>query len=367
MKRLITIAAILLSFLTSCHVGRYFIYNYAGVNDYKIFPQIIINHNPLYVFRFSRSDQALNIDTFKISDKICDLPVNLEEYHKKTKTTGFLIIRNDTIIYENYFGKSQDQIYSSFSVSKSFIGALIGIAIDEGKISSTNDPMTKYIDYWDGDPEKANITVNHLLDMKSGISYNENYYNPFGDVAKFYYGRHLERYLRKMVTGSEPGKDFEYVSVNTLLLSLILEKVTGIPTEQYLEEKLWKPLGMEHDATVNYDRKNGVFKAFCGINASLQDYAKFGRLYLNWGNWEGKQIISRRWIERVRTRKPSVEGKMSYADQWWIVGEGDFCAIGFLGQYIYVHPDKNLIIVRTGKKSENWLKLLKELANSNLL
>jgi CubicO group peptidase (beta-lactamase class C family) len=367
MKLKIITSFILLLLLSSCHVGRYFIYNFAGVSDYKIFPQITVHNDPSAVFRFKQSDYPLNIDTIHVSEDISEQPMTIAEYHSKTKTTGFLIIRNDTVLYENYFGLSENQLYTSFSVSKSFVGALIGIALDEGKIQSVDDPMTNYIDYWNGDSQKQKITVSHLLDMKSGITYNENYYNPFGDVAKFYYGRHLERYLGKMKTTEEPGKEFEYVSVNTLLLSLILEKASGMTTAQYLEEKLWKPLGMENNATVNYDRKNGVFKAFCGLNATLKDYAKFGRLYLHWGKWEGRQIISKKWVERVRTRRPSVHGKMSYADQWWIVGLGDFCAIGFLGQYIYVHPEKNLIIVRTGETSENWLWLLKELANSNVL
>jgi len=367
MKLKIPVLVIFLLIMSSCHVGRFFIYNFAGVNDYKIFPQITVHNDPSNVFRFIQSDQSIIIDTMHISGDVSEKNMTVGEYHKQTKTTGLLIIRNDSILYENYFGKSENQIYTSFSVSKSFVGALVGIALDEGKILSDDDPMTNYIDYWNGDSEKKRITIEHLLDMKSGIVYDENYYNPFGDIGKFYYGRHLERYLKKMDTSHEPGKDFEYASVNTLLLSLILEKATGVPTAVYLEEKLWKPLGMEYNATVNYDRKKGVFKAFTGLNATLKDYAKFGRLYLHWGMWNGKQIISKKWIERVRNRRASIQGKMAYTDQWWIVGQGDFCAIGFLGQYIYVHPAKNLIIVRTGEKSEKWPLLLQKLANSNIL
>lgn len=365
-RRIVIFSFIILAGFSSCHVGRFFIYNFAGVNDYKKFPTVPVHNDPEHVFKFSVSSQPLNFDTFPMPTGFSDEANTIGQYHEETKTTAFLIIRNDTILYENYFGGNEDKILTSFSVSKSFIGALIGIAVDDGLIENPANPMTDFIDYWDNDSAFSKISVNHLLDMRSGIMYDENYYNPFGDVAKFYYGRQLEKYLADIELKPEIPEEYDYVSVNTLLLSLILEKVSGITTAQYLENKLWKPLGMEFDATLSLDRKDGTIKAFAGLNARLRDFAKLGRLYLNWGNWEGKQIISKSWIERLRNKRPANGRLLAYADQWWIGRYGDFSAIGFLGQYIYVFPEKNIIIVRTGKKSENWLRLLQFISSEVL-
>jgi len=354
--------------LHACHVARFVYYNFADVNDYKKFPSVIVSNNPHEVFRFHKADDLTDrFDTIRLPEGLSVKSRTIEDYHRETKTTAFLIVRNDTILYENYFGGKEDKILTSFSVVKSFISALIGIAVDEGKIRSVDDPMTKYLDYWPENSEFSKVTIAHLLDMKSGIPYVENYYNPFGDVARYYYGRQLEQYLKKIEITREPGTEYDYVSVNTLLLSLILEKATGYDTHIYLQEKLWKPLGMEFNASMNKDRKNGIVKAFTGLNARLRDYAKFGRLYLNWGQWDGKQIISTVWMARLRNVKPEEGKRFAYTDQWRVGKYNDFVAAGHLGQFVYVFPDKNLIMVRTGKKSERWLYLMQQLALSTHL
>jgi CubicO group peptidase (beta-lactamase class C family) len=361
------IAFSLLIAIHACHVSRFIYFNFADVHDYKKSPAVHVSNDPDNIFRFSKSETTNHFDTLHLPAGLSEKSVTLSDYHKESKTTGFLIIRNDTILYENYFGGKEDKILTSFSVAKSFISALIGIAVDEDKIRSADDPMTGYLDYWPENSEFSKITIAHLLDMKSGIQYVENYYNPFGDVAKYYYGRHLEKYIKDIVIAKEPGEKYEYISVNTLLLSMILEKATGMPTCTYLEQKIWKPLEMEFNASMNKDRRNGIVKAFTGLNARLRDYAKFGRLYLHWGKWNGRQIISEEWIERVRNARPEEGKRFKYADQWRVGKHGDFVAAGHLGQFIYVFPDKNLIMVRTGKKSERWLYLLQQLAISNHL
>ncbi len=350
--------------LCSCHVGRYVIYNFADVNDYRKSPQTFVSNDPDKAFRFQITNNPILTEDILLPEGISDKSVTLSDYQKETGTTAFLIVRNDTILHENYFGGSEDKILTSFSVSKSFIAALIHIATKEKSIISLDDPITKYIDYWDGNPTFSDITIAHLMDMRSGIKYDENYKNPVGDVAKYYYGRHLEKYLKKIELEKPPGTEFEYVSINTILLSLILENATGTKTEKYLEQKLWIPMGMEFSATLNKDRKKGTVKAFAGLNARLRDYAKFGRLYLNYGRWDGQQLIPEQSILRMRNVRPREGEKLGYADQWWTGKYGDFAAIGYLGQYIYVYPAKELIIVRTGKKSQNWFPLLQYLALS---
>lgn len=243
-------------------------------------------------------------------------------------------------------------------MAKSFTSFLIGCAIEDKYINSVTDPVTLYI------PELKkngfnNVTIENLLQMTSGLDFNESYYNPFGHAATFYYGRNLEKSTLKLKLKNEPNQTTEYVSGNTQLLGVILDRVLREMTiSEYLEEKLWKKVGMEYDASWSIDKKkNGIEKTFCCINARAIDFAKFGRLYLNKGNWEGKQIISKEWVEKS-TKKETLNGSASnYQYQWWIPNkEGDFIAEGILGQFIFVSPSKNLIIVRLGEKygNVNW-------------
>jgi CubicO group peptidase (beta-lactamase class C family) len=239
-------------------------------------------------------------------------------------------------------------------MAKSITSILIGCAIDEGLIKSVEEPITKYI------PELTKngfnkVTIKHLLQMTSGI--------------KFYYGLNLRKEIGKMKLRTEPGKEFDYVSGNTQLLGLVLERSLKNRTiTQYLQEKIWKPLGMEYDASWSIDRKkNGLEKTFCCLNARARDFAKIGRLYKNKGNWNGKQIVSQRWVEES-TRLDTSEGSANfYQYQWWLpTPNEDFMAEGILGQFVYVNPTKDLIIVRLGKKEgkADWWTIFTSLAKA---
>ena len=187
--------------------------------------------------------------------------------------------------------------------------------------------------------------------MRSGIKFNESYVNPFGDAATFYYGTNLRKAVYRRKLAQEPGSDFSYSSGDTQILGLVLERaLKGKTITAYLEEKLWKPLGMEYDATWSLDKKNdGLEKTFCCINARARDFSKLGRLYLNKGNWNGKQIVSKEWVEASTTPDPNNVNYYKY--QWWLTNDGSYMMQGILGQYVYVNPAKDLIIVRLG---EDW-------------
>jgi CubicO group peptidase (beta-lactamase class C family) len=355
---------ILLLLVSSCHVVRFFVLNKEDMNDYKRFPSKEIKTSaPFYKFAELPNQRNIsipqNITSFKFTD-FNDLLV-------KTKTLSLLVIKNDTIYYEKYFSdKTEESIMTSFSVSKSFISALIGIAIGEGYIKNENEPITNYLDYFK-DPRFKEITIEHLLNMKSGIRFSENYLNPFGDVAKYYYGTNLRKYLRKLKIKEKPGINYEYISTNTLLLSQILEKATGKSTSDYLQEKIWKPLGMEWDASLSLDsKKDQTVKAFCCLNAHTRDYAKFGRLYLNNGKWNGKQIVPESWIKKSITYNTDSTQQYYYNYQWRVCNLGDYFAKGVLGQFIYVYPDKNVIIVRNGNDYgiDNWLDVFRYIAKN---
>jgi CubicO group peptidase (beta-lactamase class C family) len=346
--------------LTSCQLGRFVVYNFADIKDHKKFPSRPLTAETSY-FNFQTTNSG------KFPKELND--VSFEKYLEDNNTVAFLIIRKDTIQYEKYFnGYDKHSIVPSFSMAKSVTSILVGCAIDEGLIKSVDEPITNYI------PELTKkgfnkVTIKHLLQMTSGIKFNESYVNPFGDAASFYYGLNLRKEIGKMKLNSEPGKKFDYVSGNTQLLGLVLERsLKGKTITSYLQEKIWTPLGMEYDASWSIDRKkNGMEKTFCCLNARARDFAKIGRLYKNKGNWNGKQIVSQKWVEES-TKLETTEGSASfYQYQWWLpTPNEDFMAEGILGQFIYVNPSKDLVIVRLGKNEgkADWWTIFTSLAKT---
>lgn len=360
----IIFALIFLTTLNSCKVWRFVVYNFADINDYKKFPARNIE-NGTTKFTFPIAAKAKIPAELTLKNK----NYSFEKYLDDNKTVAFLIIQNDTIQYEKYWDKyNESSIVPSFSMAKSITSILIGCAIQDKLIQSVDEPITNYI------PELKEkgfdqVSIENLLQMTSGIKFNEGYINPFGDVATFYYGTNLRKAITKMKLKSEPGKKFEYRSGNTQLLGLVLERaLKGKTIASYLEEKIWKPLEMEYDASWSLDRKkDGLEKTFCCINARARDYAKIGRLFLNKGKWNGKQIVSEDWV-RQSTKIDTTKGSVWYYQyQWWLPTQtGDFMAQGILGQYIYVNPEKNLIIVRLGKNEgkANWWEIMASLAQT---
>jgi CubicO group peptidase (beta-lactamase class C family) len=337
----------ILGALTSCTLFRIVIYNYDDINDYKKFPLRELTNDSIKFLYHTTGNTKVQFDLeTKEEGKI-----NFDDFLEANETVAFLIIQNDTIIYENYFkGYNKVSVVPSFSMAKSFLSILIGCAIDEGLIKSVNEPVTNYLpELKDNGFDK--VTIEHLLQMTSGIKFNEGNFYTLGNL---YYGRNLWKIISKLELAQEPGTDFKYLSVNAQLLGFVLERaLKGKSVTLYFQEKLWRPLGMEYDASWSIDRKkNGMEKTFCCINACARDFAKIGRLYLDKGNWNGKQIVSEDWV-RNSVKIDSTNGSVSYNQyMWWLpTPDGDFMAIGKRGQYIYVNPLKNLIIIRLGRKS----------------
>lgn len=353
---IISLAALLA--LSGCQVARYFVYNFADIKDHKKFPARPLERSSA-PFTFHATDSG------KHPKEVSGIP--FEAFLEDNKTVAFMIIQNDTIQYEQYF-KSYDasSIVPSFSMAKSVTSLLIGCAIDDGLIGSVNEPVTQYIPELK-EQDFDGVSIEHLLQMTAGLDFNESYFNPFGDAASFYYGTKLRKQITRMKLQRSPGEQFEYVSGSTQLLGLVLERaLKDRSITDYCQEKLWTPLEMEYDASWSLDRKkDGLEKTFCCLNARARDYAKIGRLMLQKGAWNGQQLVSKGWIERSLKMDTS-EGSVSYYQyQWWLPNPGeDFMAQGILGQYIYVHPKKNLIIVRLGKNygDTNWYNFIPELA-----
>ncbi len=352
--------------LPACHVGRFFYWNFADINDYKKFPQVPVD-NGGEVFYFDESNKeiepALPVDFLEKNKNL-----SFDNFLEEKKTVAFLVIRNDSILYERYFdGYADSSIIPSFSISKAFTSALMGIAIEEGYIESTGQPITDFIpELLENDPAFGKIRMEDLLNMRSGIKFNEGYSNPFADMAKYYYGKDLTKYITKLKIEEPPNQSYNYISVNSLLLGMAIERATGRQLNEYLQEKIWIPLGMEYDATMNVDsKKDNQAKVFCCINARTHDFARFGRLYLNKGNWNGQQIVPEQWVEKPMTIINDSRDSQNYpyTYYWRVKEDGAIFAKGVLGQYIYIDPAKNVIIVRLGKKSKgvHWAGLMEGL------
>lgn len=366
-KKNLLLLILTLFLITSCKLGRFVIYNFADINDHKKFPKRDIEKSDEpFKFHYNLRDQIAKTVTLNVKGK--EKIYSFDEYLELNKTVAFVVIRKDTVIYEKYFdGYDKEKIVPSFSMAKSVISMLIGCAIDDGLIKSVDEPITNYL------PElKENgfekVTISHLLNMTSGIEFNESYYNPFGNAASVYYGRNLKKEISKLKLEKNHNNSFSYSSGDSQILGLILESsLKGKKISEYLEEKIWKPIGMEYDASWSLDKKDGVEKTFCCLNSVALDYAKLGRLFLNNGNWNGKQIISKEWVEKTTKSENNLSGVWYYQNHWWISNKQDmsYNAQGILGQYIYVNPKTETIIVRLGKnygKYSNWDSVFESIA-----
>lgn len=274
---------------------------------------------------------------------------------KKLGTVAFAVSYCDSLLFEQYFeGSDRRSASNSFSVAKSVISLLIGKAIDDGLIGSVDDPVAKYLEEFKEDGREK-ITIRHLLTMSSGLDWDESGSSPMSDNAEAYYGWNLRKQMFSIKPKNAPGEIFEYASCNTQFLGFILKEVTGKSVSEYLEEKLWKPLGMETEALWNLDDKDGDEKVFCCLYATARDYLRIGRLMLNNGNWNGVQLFPANWIIESTTpanlKNEKGEPNTVYGLSWWIdeyKGLKFYYARGILGQYIICLPAYDMVIFRAG-------------------
>jgi CubicO group peptidase (beta-lactamase class C family) len=362
---LIIVLLMVASLFLPKYVWRYFYWNYADINDHQKFPKLEISNDPAFItpLKIPPSNFQFSIPESFTLEKAYD---DFEDFLNANDVVAFLVLRNDSLLYENYFNSyTETSIIPSFSVSKSFVSALVGIAIDEGYIYSTSQSITFFLK--ELGKEFDDITIEDLLNMRSGIRFEEGYSNPFAEMPKYYYGTDLLQYIKKLRVEESPDLHYNYISVNTLLLGLIVERATNTKLSKYLEQKIWKPMGMESDASWSIDsKKHETIKAFCCINAVARDFARFGLLYLNHGTWNEEQIVPADWVTRsTRIINDSRDSQnYPYTYQWRVLENGAFFAKGILGQYILVYPEKELVFVRLGKSVADidWADLFVELS-----
>lgn len=279
---------------------------------------------------------------------------------KRFGTIGFFVAKDGQSLWEYYWDGYSDKSHTnSFSMAKSVVTMLLGKAIEQGYIKSLDQLITDFLPEYKDDSFGKKCTIGDLSAMTSGYDWLENYYLPLNPTAKAYYGSHIEAQMLKRGFKSEPGGHFNYLSGDTQLLAIILERAIGISISQYLQEEFWQPMGMEEDAYWSKDRKDGMEKAYCCLNSNIRDFGKLGQLLLQSGNWNGKQILDSAFVKKMITPnyKAFKKGEHArYGYSIWTDYEHQpnfYGLMGHLGQRVIVVPSEDLIIVRLGRTKDD--------------
>lgn len=321
-------------------------HNFSDVTDYQIFENTVVKHGEAQPWVKS-ADYNQKSPNSKILDTI-----------QENKSIAFLVIQNDSILYEKYWrGYGEQRLSGSFSMAKSVVSMLMGIAVEEGKVKSIDDKVSDYI------PELKregieNITIKDLLTMSGGFDWTESYWNLFGKTADIYYGDRLKKVVGSLNADYAPGQQYEYSSAETQLIAWVIENAYGGRTiPDLFSEKIWSKIGAEQDALWSLDKKDGVAKAFCCINSNARDFARLGKLVLQNGQWDSVQIVPADYIKEATTaaswlKDENGEAVDFYGYQFWIVNYKGMKIPyfrGVKGQMIYVIPEKNAVVVRLGE------------------
>ena len=316
----------------------------ADITDYKFFDNIDIPK--------SENPQAWPLHKDFNNIKSTDI---LNKTNDRLGTVAFLIIKNDSLWYEKYYDGYSEKSYSnSFSIAKSIVTAVLGRAIDEGFIKDIDQKVGDFIpEYKKG--LAANLTVGDLSSMSSGMKWTEDYKNVFGVTARAYVGSEsLVELIKSRPIIREPGQSFKYLSGDTQLLAMTIEKATGQKLSSLVYNWFWNPIGAENNALWQIDNlKSNNEKAYCCFNSNARDFAKFGKLFKDYGYWNGKQLLDSSFVKKATTKR--FEKSPHYGYGFWLgnyEGMKYFSMRGHLGQYVMVFPKENIIIVRLGKTND---------------
>jgi CubicO group peptidase (beta-lactamase class C family) len=272
------------------------------------------------------------------------------------KTTALLVLQDGQLVYEKYSLDGGSGVLSgSFSMAKSIVALLTGVALQEGRIKSLDEPIENYLPEWQG-REEGRIRIRDLAQMTSGLNWDESYWNPFSVTAEAYYGTQLLQTALRQRLASPPGSLFSYQSGTTQLLGIALSRAVNMSLSEYASRKLWRPLHAEADALWSLDHPQGIEKAYCCFNARARDFARIGELVLNRGSWKGTPVVDSGFIDQMvtphRILNEHQEPVDYYGFQWWLL-KTPFGLVpyarGILGQYIVVIPQRRRVMVRLGK------------------
>jgi hypothetical protein len=347
--------------------ARGIIWGGSKYDDWKRFPNRLVHAGDTPVY--------FDVEENDIFEEFTIEGAPLKEFFEATDTTAFIVLHDDALLYEGYFnGSSREATQSSFSVAKSFTSTLVGIALEEGFISNLDDPVTTYIpELVERDQRFVDITIRHLLMMTSGLRFERDAENPFSDDFITSHSTNMRRAALNTEIVEEPGNSFHYNDYNPQLIGMVLERATGMSVSDYLATRLWAPMGAEGDGSWDLDsERSGFERMSVGINGRAIDFAKLGWLFLNGGKVRERQVVPQTWVEQITNTTDAIytaraEHANYYQHYWWLDVENDaYYAEGNFGQWIYVYPAANLVLVRNGMNSGGvyWTGWLVEMAQS---
>ncbi|MCH8533647.1 MAG: beta-lactamase family protein [Flavobacteriaceae bacterium] len=310
----------------------------AFIDDHKYFDnRVIHNDAPQKITRHPHYDKTKSTQ-------------RLDSINEALGTIAFLIIKDDQIWYEKYdddYGPTSQT--NSFSMAKSITTMLLGKAIEDGYINGLNQKVIDFYPDLKGEFAEE-LTVGDLASMSSGLNWDENYYSPFSMTAQAYYDGNIRDLILGLEVTEAPNQSFKYLSGNTQLLGMVIEKAIDQPLSNYLSSSFWKPLGMEDNALWQLDGlESGMEKTYCCISSNARDFSKIGMLYKNHGKWNGKQLLDSTFT--AISTQPKFEDAPEYGYGFWLsnhLGKQSFIMRGILGQYVISIPEDNIIITRLG-------------------
>ena len=278
-------------------------------------------------------------------------------YLQQYKSAAFLVAKNGKLLHETYFSPyTESSRTNSFSVDKTITTMQVGLAVQQGLIPSFDTPITQFLPEFAGNARASKATISQVSAMKAGHDWTENYKLPFNVTTDLYYGKDAEKLVLNQDFEREPGTAYEYSSGSTQLLGVILKRAIQKKNPQsniseHLSQSLWQPLGMEKDAIYTLDRAGedgGMERTYCCIFATARDYAKLGQLLLQDGQWGGKQLLDKAFIERMR--QPDLQAYYGHS-LWmdWKYKHPFYFMQGHQGQYVIVVPSLQLVVVRVGQ------------------
>jgi len=290
-----------------------------------------------------------------ISFKFADQTWTVDDYMSRNRAAGLLVLKNGQVVLERYgLGQTPQMRWTSFSVAKSFSSTLVGAAIRDGKIASLEDPITTYLSGLKGSAYEG-VTVRQLLNMSSGVRWNEDYADPDSDVARFTAEPSVNgsdpvvSYMARLPREAAPGSKWAYKTGETNLVGSLVRAATGKTLSDYLSEKIWQPLGMEGDAYWLLD-SSGAEITGCCLSATLRDYGRFALFFMRGARLaNGQSLVPDGWVQQATTSTreatEGMQGRGGYGLQWWTTRDTAYRAAGIFGQGIWIAPELDLVVV----------------------
>lgn len=306
-------------------------------------------------FTFPKDEKPLPLNYLYKGEEI-----SLDRFLERTSTTALLVLQGDKITHESYYqGTSAEDKRISWSVAKSFLSAMFGIAVEKGEIQSLDQVVTDYVPELKGSGYDG-VSIKDVLQMSSGVRFNEDYQDFNSDINRFgrlmALGGSFDEFAASLENEREPGTYMHYVSMDTHVLGMVLRSATGQSIEDYFKTTLWTPLRPEASTHYIVD-SSGEPMVLGGLNMRTRDFAKFGKLYLDNGKWLGQQLVPYDWVRASVTpdaphlmpgKRETADLELGYGYQWWLPVNADqeFMAIGVYDQFIYVNQKANVVIVK---------------------